>query len=202
MLPRLQEEVHPHEWEQAKRFTHPRRKIEYLRSRWLFHQVSGNTCPLLSCESGACVWPPGYLGSLSHKEGHVALACGPDDTLKGVGVDIELEKKYPRRLEKTVLSYREIDLISDLAHTEHERNFFFLIIFSAKESLFKCLFPLTQRMFYFHDASVVSLDPERKEISFNVENRKITSHYLLCEEDGRNFILTTATLAETNVYGA
>jgi enterobactin synthetase component D len=41
------------------------------------------------------------------------------------------------------------------------------LLFSAKESFFKCLYPLVQRMFYFEHARIVGVDPSQR--TFRIE---------------------------------
>ena len=41
-------------------------------------------------------------------------------------------------------------------------------MFSAKESLFKCLFPLSKTYFYFEDAEMIKLDLEKSVFTFRL----------------------------------
>jgi 4'-phosphopantetheinyl transferase EntD len=49
-----------------------------------------------------------------------------------------------------------------------KRGSIIALIFSAKEALFKCHFPLGRKMFWFHDADVSQIDVKTGQIELTV----------------------------------
>lgn len=97
------------------------------------------------------LWPSGVCGSISHSKNR-ALAV-VSNSLVGVGVDIE-ESIQLDRLKKIggqFISEKEQKFLqySSLNGT---------IIFSAKESLFKALYPSVNQFFGFKDAEILQID--------------------------------------------
>ncbi len=94
--------------------------------------------------------PPGVVGSITHCDGLCAAAVAPMQSLAGLGLDAECE-----------LAVDE-SLLSSLA-TEHERAWLKdqpevmrTALFSAKESIYKCMFHQWRRVVDFLE---VELEP-------------------------------------------
>lgn len=97
------------------------------------------------------LWPPGVTGSISHTTGY---CCAAVTTLyRGIGVDAQrvcgvLTPTESRRI-CTTDELRQLTALSrnDLQLALH-------VIFSAKEAIFKAVFPLVRRFFGFNDVSI------------------------------------------------
>ncbi|MEU2391455.1 nuclear transport factor 2 family protein [Streptomyces sp. NPDC007369] len=109
--------------------------------------------PIRRGAAGSPVWPPGVVGSISHTEGVCAAAVAPAADVAGIGIDIEPAQPLP-------------DEVLNLVCTPGERHqlppgtsalLFAKVVFSAKESVYKVLYPLTGRFWDFHDVEL-SLD--------------------------------------------
>jgi enterobactin synthetase component D len=101
-------------------------------------------------DSGAPVWPPGRVGSISHSATHACAVAAHTDSYIGLGIDIE-----PHSSMNRLVSLRNIFL------TEAENSLSPLeafISFSAKEALFKMIFPLAKQFFGFESAVVKDID--------------------------------------------
>ncbi|MGJ7416578.1 nuclear transport factor 2 family protein [Streptomyces cinereoruber] len=99
---------------------------------------------------GAPVWPPGVVGSITHAGGVCAAAVAPAADVAGLGIDIEPAEPLP-------------DEVLTLVCTPGERHqlppgptapLFAKVVFSAKESVYKVLSPLTGRFWDFHDVEL------------------------------------------------
>lgn len=107
--------------------------------------------------SGAPVWPAGTVGSITHTEDFVSAAVGRDADFAGVGIDTEALVTESRAhtiapavaLPDELAAAREAGLDAAQAFT---------LVFSAKESVFKCLYGRVGRVFGFHDARIAFVD--------------------------------------------
>ncbi|NCH27758.1 enterobactin synthase subunit EntD [Cronobacter sakazakii] len=100
-------------------------------------------------------WPAGFTGSITHT-GHRAWAvviAAPD----GIGIDVEslMDAQTARELAPGIIDTQERAL---LARTPQPFASALTLAFSAKESLFKALFPQVGDWFGFECAKVVALD--------------------------------------------
>jgi 4'-phosphopantetheinyl transferase EntD len=109
--------------------------------------------PIVPGLRGAPQWPAGVVGSMTHCAGYRACAVARDRDLLTIGLDAEPHGPLPDGVLKAVASPQERKRLAALAAaapgTHWDR-----MLFSAKESVYKAWFPLTQRWLGFEDASV------------------------------------------------
>lgn len=103
--------------------------------------------PLPRDPRGPVLWPEGVTGSISHGAGWALAALAPSRDLAGIGIDIEAAGSFVP-LEDIALP----DEINALGERDP------VLLFSAKESAYKAQFPLTGRMFGFHDLRIIWTD--------------------------------------------
>lgn len=135
-----------------------KRRAEYFAGRYAAHmllQQAGCNMPVLTGISGEPLWPAGWCGALSHVTGSAIALLAPTDSALMPGVDIE--HNCPDIMRKTAETFscqeeRALLINSDLPYEQA-----LLVTFSAKESLFKALFPQVQRFFGFDTARVTQL---------------------------------------------
>lgn len=102
------------------------------------------------------LWPPGFTGSISHADGlALAVAKPAADRFTSLGIDYQplLTDNDARQLADGVLFGDE------RAWLERQPLPFgtaLSLVFSAKESLFKALFPAVQRRFGFECARIIA----------------------------------------------
>lgn len=159
------EGLHAKEQEMAKEFKAPTRKQEFLRARWLFRRVIKVKEPLLKAKTGEPLWPQGFLGSISHKDGHVLFCKASTDSHHCLGMDIEKVNKVSEHLESKICTPEEgaiIDRVSALAR--YKRQEVLALIFSFKEAIFKTHFPTGKKNFSFHDVTITDIAYDRREI--------------------------------------
>ncbi len=106
-------------------------------------------------EDRAPIWPEGIIGAISHSHGRAIALAGSSQRFRGIGIDIE-----------RLLTEEEARDIAPQALTANERHnlgndidpFMTGLIFSAKESLFKALYPTVKRLFFFEAAELSGFD--------------------------------------------
>lgn len=133
----------------------PRRRAEWLAGRRCASEalrlLTGQGACLGTAPDRSPLWPGGTLGSISHSgEMAVAIAARADRCL-GIGLDIE-----------RVMDGRAASEVASEALTPRERchlandPFSITLAFSAKESLFKALYPLLRRPMSFHASQLIA----------------------------------------------
>lgn len=96
------------------------------------------------------LWPPGWVGSITHTQGMVAAVVALSAERSALGIDIEplMDETRAARIESRVLTLSEMLLP---ARSRQERV---TAVFSAKESIYKCLRPLVGKYFGFHAVAI------------------------------------------------
>ena len=103
----------------------------------------------------APVWPPGVIGSISHTSDVVIAAVAWKSDLRSLGID--LESADPLEPDLLELVCREEERAA-LTSCGLDPQLAAKLIFSAKESVYKCLWPVTGRFLEFH-AIGIRIDP-------------------------------------------
>lgn len=99
-------------------------------------------------------WPARVVGTITHAQGRAAALVGSANRWRGLGLDAEnwLPPARATRLSRELLTATERHAVGALDQASQARRV--TLTFSVKESLFKALYPLTQRRFYFQDAAL------------------------------------------------
>jgi 4'-phosphopantetheinyl transferase EntD len=113
--------------------------------------------PILPGLRGAPQWPPGIVGSMTHCAGYRASAVARAGDILTLGLDAEPDDRLPDGVLGAVASADERAALDALAAAAPEPSWDRLL-FSAKESVYKAWFPLTQRWLGFKEAAV-TIDP-------------------------------------------
>lgn len=146
-------------WDIAPLEAATKRQAEYLAGRVCAHEVlrqaTGTPAiPAIGADRAPC-WPAGTTGSITHGAGLAAAIAARREHWQGLGLDVEKRLTTARadRLVAQILTPREL---RDYRALDEERRALLLTLtFSIKESLFKALYPLVNRRFYFHDAELL-----------------------------------------------
>lgn len=123
--------------------------------------------PLLTGAQREPLWPEGIVGSVTHTEGLCAVAVATSRQYRSLGIDVErdepMEAELARRIcrEEELAALQDLGWISPLAAAR--------LVFSAKESLYKCQFPLTRSFVGFHEVAIELLPDGRFEVSWRQE---------------------------------
>lgn len=133
-----------------------KRKAEFLAGRWCaraaLSELGIDGTPGLNPDRSPA-WPEGALGSITHSHGVVEVMVADASQWLTVGVDTErwVSPERAARLERELLTEEEQNALAGMSPLQRANRL--TLIFSAKESLFKALYPLTGKRFYFHDAA-------------------------------------------------
>lgn len=133
------------------------RAVQYATSRKLaqlaFAELGLARAPLLNHEDRSPIWPNGCIGSVSHTTRLCAVAVARATSARAIGIDVEHDTPLPDALLTRVLTPLELERLraqairARLPVAEMAK-----VVFSAKESAFKCQFPLTRLFLGFQDA--------------------------------------------------
>jgi enterobactin synthetase component D len=139
----------------------PKRRAEFLAGRHaatLALERLGQRAPVGRNLDGTPAWPSGVTGSISHGGGIACAAVAARRNYQSLGLDVErilLDRDGPEVAPTVARSDELLLLKTALPHARLGERL--TLIFSCKESLFKCLFPLTRQFMEFEDARVVGL---------------------------------------------
>lgn len=151
-----------------------RRRAEYLASRIAARKVIATLgypkFDLLPSQNQSPKWPIGIQGSISHHS-HLAICIGwqaPKAGLYGIGIDIEmiLTPQLAIKLWPKIINLIEWKFLQTLPLPFYIS---LTLIFSAKESLYKALFPIVKCHFDFLDVQVISFTDTKLTLELLVE---------------------------------
>ncbi|MGB3122881.1 MAG: 4'-phosphopantetheinyl transferase superfamily protein, partial [Pseudomonas sp.] len=136
-----------------------KRQAEFLAGRLCaraaLQQLDQLDCVPAIGEDRAPVWPGHISGSITHSTGHAAAIVGHKAQWRGLGMDLEnvLTLERAERLAGEILTADELQRMASVPREQVAR--LVTLTFSVKESLFKALYPIVQKRFYFEHAEVV-----------------------------------------------
>lgn len=102
--------------------------------------------PIPRGEDRAPIWPPGFVGSISHTDSWCAAAVARASDVRSIGIDLEAASPLKPSLWRRVCTPKEREWLSELADPGLSGK----ILFSAKESVYKCQYPITSTFLGFH----------------------------------------------------
>jgi enterobactin synthetase component D len=140
---------------------HPHRKEEYLLGRICAAQAYKMHFgkPLIDLPTGPKrepMWPAGVIGSLTHNENWAGAVVSESKTILGVGIDFETMGRAKIKLESYISFPGDVK-----EHLNFSSSEVLTLVFSAKESLYKALYPTVNCFFGFEAAIVKSIDAEK-----------------------------------------
>lgn len=108
-------------------------------------------------------WPAEWVGSITHAKAFAAAAVAPSICLRGLGIDCEpvMSLTTAQKVSSRILTGQELDQADDPKWVT--------LVFSAKESIYKCLRPLCGRFFGFEDAEIFQTN-ESGHFRFRLKN--------------------------------
>jgi len=140
-----------------------KRRGEFLAGRFCARAaIEALACapaePLERDPDGCPVWPPGLVGSISHTSGFATAAVASSREARGLGVDVEPVMSSEAAAEVAGLVARDDETRRVAQAAGMDAMEALTLVFSAKESLFKALYPPTRRHFDYLDCEIVRLD--------------------------------------------
>jgi 4'-phosphopantetheinyl transferase EntD len=108
--------------------------------------------------SGAPLWPPGVVGSMTHCAGYRACAIGRAEQITAIGIDAEPHDELPGGVLALVATESEQAALARLRRSAPE-TCWDRILFSAKEAVFKAWWPGNGRHLGFKQAEL-TVEPD------------------------------------------
>ena len=128
----------------------PKRQNEFAAgrraARAALRKLGHTDVPIPAGEDRAPLWPKGVFGAITHDDGLAAALVAKAEDCDGVGIDIAEAAPFPRHLRERILISEAERALNDLDARA---------VFSAKEALFKALYPAAQTFFGFEAAEVI-----------------------------------------------
>lgn len=157
----------------------PRRQTEFLAGRacaaLALHALAS---PILSVDFNpdrSPNWPQGFVGSITHSATHVCAIAARANRYAMLGLDLEHLMPDAQALE-----------IADLILTPAEAMLrpaalspadFTTLVFSAKEALYKAIYPKLQRIIEFHDVTLTALSPGGALMRLGVHHPDLPTYF-------------------------
>ncbi|WP_460231797.1 4'-phosphopantetheinyl transferase family protein [Aurantivibrio plasticivorans] len=170
-----------------------KRKVEYLSGRYCvaesLSQLTSDFSPYAlansidNAEDRSPVWPVGYVGAITHSHSFAAAAVAQNKYTRSVGIDSEqlIKEKTAEAIHSQIITNDET-YSPDISQGLSEREYL-TVLFSAKESIYKCLHPLVKQFFGF-DAASVTLVP------CNATDQQHIFHFTLLKQLNDEFCLS------------
>jgi enterobactin synthetase component D len=141
-----------------------KRKVEFLAGRFCARLAMAQlgqpeAGEIAIGEKRQPLWPEGLIGSITHSKGFASAVVASSDNIIGIGIDSEqliAEKTAANVSSHILVDSESYEANRQLVDSPRE---YLTLIFSAKESIFKCLYPQVGQYFDFRDAEV-TLDSE------------------------------------------
>jgi enterobactin synthetase component D len=114
--------------------------------------------------NGAALWPAGTTGSITHTDDYVSAVVARIDWIRAIGIDTEgiISEARLRAIQGTIAWASEIAAARSAGC---DRQTAATLVFSAKESIFKCLNTEVGRVFDFRDVRVVAVDLAKRRFT-------------------------------------
>lgn len=152
-----------------------KRQIEFLAGRacaqHAIARLTGQAQTVIPAhEDRSPVWPAAVVGAITHTAGYAAALVAPHPAYAGIGIDCE-QWLRPEQLplQRYICASHELEALLALDRTWTPAEWLTLI-FSAKESLYKCLYPRVRKYFGFHAARVVAVHTAQQTFTIQLED--------------------------------
>lgn len=119
---------------------------------------------------GHLFWPKGYLGSISHTDNLALATVARDSEVSMLGLDVEnlIDESQVQTLMPMFASDAEMDWQPTSGLTPQQ---FATLIFSAKESVFKAIYPYIKNYLEFSDSILRNVDVESGTLQLQLCNQ-------------------------------
>ncbi len=160
-----------------------RRRAEYLAGRYaaqlLLHKAGYAGFVLHRNQDRTPLWPADICGTISHARDTVLCALHRTFSQEGVGIDVEylMTSHRAASVRSAILTSQELAVLACLPLECRVT-----LAFSAKESLFKAIYPRLLRPFDFHASEIVSIDASSHQLVM-----RLCSHLSTAFPKGRCF---------------
>lgn len=98
-------------------------------------------------------WPASMVGSITHTTGICGAAVAERRRFRAIGLDMEMVGRVTREIWSTICMPEETDWLASLHEPEQSRCA--ALLFSARESFYKCQYNVTRKWLEFDDVSLL-----------------------------------------------
>ncbi|MBL4658901.1 MAG: 4'-phosphopantetheinyl transferase superfamily protein [Alcanivoracaceae bacterium] len=141
------------------------------------------------------IWPNGYVGSITHNKNTAICAIDNIETTSLLGIDVEtiLDDETASEIASQIHDEVEKFVLVDNGFTSNQAT---TLIFSAKEAIFKALYPIVQEFFGFESFRVKYIDIHRQIITFTMSvtfpyKSKLQENYIIHYQRNKDQFLTS-----------
>lgn len=163
-ISRAQGDIHPDEFAIVKSSVKKRQR-EFIAGRTLakhaLEKLGFENYVLRSGKYREPLWPKKIVGSISHSNDYVCTTISNSNRYKGIGVDLEPIEEISKGQQELILTRNEKKWLSKLDPDTQKK--LHKVIFSAKESLYKCIFPIVREFIDFQQVDL-HVDPVLNKI--------------------------------------
>ena len=150
--------LHPQEEACVTRATQKRRR-EFAAgracARLALARLGLPEAPLGRNEDRTPRWPAGVVGCISHCAGYCAAAVARQESVAGLGLDVEVVGRVRPVLLPRICTAAERETLVRLGRAPRQGAIdWATVLFSAKESTYKCYYPLARVPLGFHDVEI------------------------------------------------
>jgi enterobactin synthetase component D len=166
----------------------PRRQAEFICGRLCAREALGRlAAPCLDIPMAADrspLWPAGFVGSITHSRGMAFAAVARAEQAQSLGLDVEPLMPCETALELAPIVASPAEY-ARLLQAPWDHPLLTTALFSAKEAIFKCLYPVIKRQFDFSDVVIESLDRNDGSFTFSPSRAIATLHPSAARQRGR-----------------
>ncbi len=145
--------LHPIEQQHIKDAVLKRRQ-EFSTGRVCAHSALGNlgqtSDAILAGEKREPIWPDGVVGSISHSGNCCVAGVSTDPNVLSIGLDVETREGVSKGVRDLVCTCEELEALEE----NKDNPELWKLIFSAKESIYKSLYPVLKCWISFSQASL------------------------------------------------
>lgn len=144
-----------------------------IAARQALQQLGCHHAIVGRADDGRPLWPQSVTGSISHHGNSACCAVAFDACYSVLGLDIEhyMTVEVAANAQALIMQPKEQAVVQQLMHEDECLVAYNMLtlVFSAKESLYKALYPDVLKYFDFLDASLRALDVQRGCFSLGLD---------------------------------
>ncbi len=179
-----------------------KRQAEFLAGRFVATKALlrsgfvGSSAPVIAIgKNREPIWPNGYVGSITHNKNTAICAIDTTDKTTLLGIDVEtiLDDKTASEIAFHIHDEVEKCVLVNNGFTSNEAT---TLIFSAKEAIFKALFPVVKEFFGFESFRVKDIDTHQQKITFTISEpfkrkSKLQENHMIHYKKNKDLFLTS-----------
>lgn len=166
------------------------RQLEYLAGRICATTALGgigiNNVQVGSNADRSPIWPVGCTGSISHKRQRAVAVANKQYGLLGVDVEMLMKPASAEKIARKIINDAEVKRMADGPYDFAKS---LTVVFSAKEALYKAIYPRVKRYLPFHICELMEISTDHlllnlaEEISTEVGCHTLFHIYCQWQED-------------------